>query len=98
MFTPIINYGGGVDASQRFIFDYNQILSGGNLKYNLTFDSNLEKLGEEEFTNNQESIQNLPKDSIEDNGSIENNDEFNDSDEEDKALGNIKIGPKGIYT
>ena len=27
LFTPIINYGGGVDASQRFIFDYDQILS-----------------------------------------------------------------------
>ena len=42
LFTPIINYGGGVDASQRFIFDYNQILSGGNLKTDLTFDSNFE--------------------------------------------------------
>ena len=39
LFTPIINYGGGVDASQRFIFDYNQILSGGNFKSDLTFDS-----------------------------------------------------------
>ncbi len=42
LFTPVINYGGGVDASQRFIFDYNQILSGGNLKTDLTFDSNFE--------------------------------------------------------
>ncbi len=42
LFTPMINYGGGVDASQRFIFDYNQILSGGNLKTDLTFDSNFE--------------------------------------------------------
>ena len=42
LFTPIINYGGGVDASQRFIFDYNQILSGGNFKTDLTFDSNFE--------------------------------------------------------
>ncbi len=41
-FTPIINYGAGVDSSQRFIFDYNQILSGGNLKTDLTFDSNFE--------------------------------------------------------
>ncbi len=49
LFTPIINYGGGVDASQRFIFDYNQILSGGNLKYNLTFDSNLEKQNNNEW-------------------------------------------------
>ena len=42
LFTPIINYGGGVDASQRFIFDYNQILSGGNFKTDLTLDSNFE--------------------------------------------------------
>ena len=42
LFTPIINYGGGVDASQRFIFDYNQIISGGNFKTDLTFDSNFE--------------------------------------------------------
>ena len=49
LFTPIINYGGGIDASQRFIFDYNQILSGGNLKYNLTIDSNLEKQNNNEW-------------------------------------------------
>ncbi len=42
LLTPIINYGGGVDASQRFVFDYNQILSGGNFKSDLTFDSNFE--------------------------------------------------------
>ena len=42
LFTPIINYGGGIDASQRFIFDYNQRLSGGNFKTDLTFDSNFE--------------------------------------------------------
>ena len=42
LFTPIINYGGGVDSSQRFIFDYNQVISGGNFKTDLTFDSNFE--------------------------------------------------------
>ncbi len=41
-FTPIIKYGGGIDSSQRFLFDYNQILSGGNLSFDLTFDSNFE--------------------------------------------------------
>ena len=43
LFTPIIKYGGGVDSSQRFVFDYNQIISGGNLKTDLTFDSNFER-------------------------------------------------------
>ena len=41
-FTPMINYGGGVDSSQRFNFDYNQLLSGGNIKTNLTFDTTFE--------------------------------------------------------
>ncbi|MDA9633093.1 hypothetical protein N9S74_02745, partial [Pelagibacteraceae bacterium] len=41
-FTPMINYGGGVDSSQRFDFDYNQLLSGGNFKTNLTFDTTFE--------------------------------------------------------
>ena len=30
-FTPKFNYGGGVNSSQRFAFDYNQIISGGKL-------------------------------------------------------------------
>ena len=42
-FTPTINYGGGVDSSQRFLFDYNQLISGGSLSTELTFDSNLEE-------------------------------------------------------
>ncbi len=42
-FTPMIRYGGGVDSSQRFLFDYNQIISGGSFTYDLTFDSNFER-------------------------------------------------------
>ena len=41
-FTPTINYGGGVDSSQRFIFDYNQLISGGSLSTDLTVDSKFE--------------------------------------------------------
>ncbi len=41
-FVPILNYGGGTDSSQRFLFEYNQILSGGALSTDLTFDSNFE--------------------------------------------------------
>ena len=48
-FTPIINYGGGTDSSQRFKFDYNQILSGGNLQTNLTFDTNFENQNSEKW-------------------------------------------------
>ena len=42
IFTPTINYGGGVDSSQRFIFDYNQLISGGSLSADLTVDSKFE--------------------------------------------------------
>ena len=48
-FTPILNYGGGIDSSQRFKFDYNQILSGGNLKTNLTFDTTFENKNSEKW-------------------------------------------------
>ncbi len=41
-FTPTINYGGGVDSSQRFKFDYNQLISGGSMSSNLTVDSKFE--------------------------------------------------------
>ncbi len=41
-FTPTINYGGGVDSSQRFLFEYNQIISGGSLSTDLTVDSKFE--------------------------------------------------------
>ena len=48
-FTPILNYGGGVDSSQRFNFDYNQILSGGSLNTNLTFDTTFENQNSEKW-------------------------------------------------
>ncbi len=61
LFTPIINYGGGVDASQRFVFDYNQILSGGNFKTDLSFDSNLEKENSNEWLTDASLITNYNK-------------------------------------
>ena len=48
-FTPILNYGGGIDSSQRFNFDYNQILSGGSFKTNLTFDTTFENQNSEKW-------------------------------------------------
>ena len=61
LFTPIINYGGGVDASQRFIFDYNQILSGGNFKADLTFDSNFENSNSNKWLSDASLITNFNK-------------------------------------
>lgn len=58
IFVPTINYGAGVDSSQRFNFDYNQILSGGTYNSELTFDSTFENsnsdkwLKEASFVNN----------------------------------------------
>ncbi len=56
LFTPIINYGGGVDSSQRFVFDYNQKLSGGNFKSDLTFDSNFENQNNNKWLNDASLI------------------------------------------
>ncbi len=61
LFTPMINYGGGVDSSQRFIFDYNQILSGGNLKTDLTFDSNFENKNNNKWLSDASLITNYNK-------------------------------------
>ncbi len=56
LFTPTLNYGGGVDSSQRFIFDYNQIISGGNLKTDFTFDSNFENKNNNKWLNDASLI------------------------------------------
>ena len=59
-FTPTLNYGGGVDSSQRFNFDYNQILSGGNFSSNLTFDTKFENQNNEKWLK-EGSVTNLYK-------------------------------------
>ena len=61
LFTPIINYGGGVDASQRFVFDYNQIISGGNFKTDLTLDSNIENKNSNKWLSDASLITNFDK-------------------------------------
>ncbi len=61
LFTPIINYGGGVDSSQRFVFDYNQKLSGGSFKTDLTFDSNFENANNNQWLNDASLITNFNK-------------------------------------
>ncbi len=61
LFTPIINYGGGVDSSQRFIFDYNQIISGGNFKADFTFDSNFENKNNNKWFTDASLITNYNK-------------------------------------
>ena len=48
-FTPTLNYGGGIDSSQRFNFDYNQILSGGEFNSELTFDTTVENQNNEKW-------------------------------------------------
>ena len=64
-------------------------------KISKKINSNLETVVEEENNINSQSL----KASSDSRGSvIETNNEFGDSEEEDKGLGNIKLGPKGIYT
>ena len=57
-FTPVINYGGGVNSSQRFILDYNQIISGGTLGVDLTFDTTFEKENNEDWIKDASIITN----------------------------------------
>ena len=47
-FTPIFNYGGGVDSSQHVTYAYKQKNSGGNLAINASSLTNLE------YTNSQD--------------------------------------------
>jgi len=61
LFTPIVNYGGGVDSSQRFNFDYNQIISGGSFNSDLTFDSNFEKENNNKWLSDASLITNYKK-------------------------------------
>ena len=67
-------------------------------KINKKIDSNSKNSREEESIKSQDSVQNSQQKPVNDKGSIENNDEFNSSDEEAKVVGNVKLGPKGIYT
>jgi len=64
-------------------------------KINKKINSNIETVVEEDGNINN---QNLHGSSDSNESSLENNNDFSDSEDEDKALGNIKLGPKGIYT
>ena len=64
-------------------------------KINKKINTNLETAVVEENDINRQSLK-TSSDSSE--SSIETNNEFSGSGEEDKGLGNIKLGPKGIYT
>ena len=48
-FTPVFNYGGGVNSSQRFLLDYNQLTSGGKLNIELSVDTTLENKNNENW-------------------------------------------------
>ena len=63
-------------------------------KINKKINTNLETVVEENNVNTQslETSQNSRE------SGLETNNEFSDSEDEDKGLGNIKLGPKGIYT
>jgi len=64
-------------------------------KINKKINTNLETVVEDEKNINNQSLQ-TSTDSRE--SGIETNNELSDSEDEDKGLGNIKLGPKGIYT
>jgi len=64
-------------------------------KINKKINTNLETIVEGDSNKNSQNIQTS---SDLDESRIENTNEFSDSEEDDKGLGNVKLGPKGIYT
>ena len=64
-------------------------------KINKKINRDIETVVEEDSNLNN---QNLMTSSDVKESNLENNSEFSDSEDEDKGLGNIKLGPKGIYT
>tara|TARA_Y100000590_G_scaffold105881_1_gene120556 strand:+ start:2216 stop:4435 length:2220 start_codon:yes stop_codon:yes gene_type:complete len=59
LFTPVINYGGGVDASQRFIANYDQLISGGSFSIDFSTDTNLENQNNESWIRDASIITNF---------------------------------------
>ena len=49
LFTPTINYGAGVDSSQRLTGDYKQVISGGELSIKISTDTNFENQNNESW-------------------------------------------------
>ena len=65
-------------------------------KINKKINTNLETVVEEDSNKNSQNLKTSSE--LKNESSIENNNEFSDSEEEEKGLGNVKLGPKGIYT
>ena len=65
-------------------------------KINKKINTNLETVVEEDSNKNNQTLQTSAE--LNESNIENNNNEFSDSEEEDKGLGNIKLGPKGIYT
>ena len=59
LLTPTLNYGGGVDASQRIVSRYNQLTSGGNIYMNLSTETNLENDNNESWARDASLIGNI---------------------------------------
>ena len=57
-FTPTINYGGGVDSSQRLKFNYEQLTSGGEFTTDINIDTKLENSNNETWLQDASIITN----------------------------------------
>ena len=65
-------------------------------KINKKINTNLETVVEEDSIKNNQTLKTSAE--LNESNIENNNNEFSDSEEEDKGRGNIKLGPKGIYT
>ena len=61
LLTPTINYGGGVDASQRILGEYDQLISGGKINIKFSTDTNLENQNNENWIRDASIITNMKK-------------------------------------
>jgi LPS-assembly protein len=61
LLTPTMNYGGGVDSSQRVVGVYDQLISGGAIGIKISTDTNLEKDNNENWLEDASIITNFNK-------------------------------------
>ena len=61
LLTPTINYGGGVDSSQRVVGVYDQIISGGSLNFTISSDTNFENQNNETWFRDASIVTNIDK-------------------------------------
>ena len=61
LLTPALNYGGGVDSSQRVVGVYDQLISGGSLNVTIRSDTNFENQNNENWLRDASMVTSIGK-------------------------------------